>query len=141
MKNPSIIALALACALVGWLAGYNSAGPNEGRWVATGPKNLFVLDTHTGEVKSSVPPAEPEPEPEWSMSCKATREYLLKSEQERQELAAERAQIDEAIEERQRRDPLQSFAVLPRHTLLLTLLIANREGQESAREFLAENCE
>ena len=141
MKNSWIIALALTCALVGWLAGYYSAVPNEGRWVATGPKNMFVLDTHTGEVKSSVPPVEPAPEPEWSMSCEETREYLLESEQELQELEAKQARIDEAIEERQRRNPLDSVSAPPRWFTLSFSMMSNREIQESARAFLSENCE
>ena len=111
--------------------------------MATGPEGMFVLDTHTGEVKSLVPPRvepEPIPEPEWKMSCDETREYLRELEQERQEINADLARIEEAREEILRRDPLGYAPIPPRMFSLYSSGRINSNSQGRARQFLAEEC-
>ena len=49
-----IIGLALACFLAGWLFGSNQSSPgastsSTGRWVMTGPGNVILLNTLTGD--------------------------------------------------------------------------------------------
>ena len=48
-----IAGLALVCFFVGWLFGSNPANPgarSASRWIMTGPGNMFLLNTRTGEI-------------------------------------------------------------------------------------------
>ena len=52
MTWPKIVGLALACFLAGWLFGSNPASPgasSTGRWIMTGPENIILLNTRTGD--------------------------------------------------------------------------------------------
>ena len=77
----------------------------------------------------------------WFRSCEATRERLLELEQEGQELEAKIARVEEAVEERQRRNPLESISTPVHHSVNLLMAIANRKVEEEARAFLSDNCE
>ena len=53
MTKLKVIGVALACFLVGWLFGSNPASPgasSAGRWIMTGPGNVFLLNTRTGDI-------------------------------------------------------------------------------------------
>ena len=55
MTKLKIIGLAGACFLVGWLFGSNPASPgasSTGRWIMTGPGNILLLNTRTGDIWS-----------------------------------------------------------------------------------------
>ena len=142
MTRLKIIGIALLCALAGWLVGSSSVSPNEGRWVATGPQNLFVLDTHTGEVKHLVPSAQPKPEPdaepEWHMSCQETREYLDKLAVERTQRPKE--EHPDPSSSSQPLPPLLSSEETVRMLEELAYLQAKRAQERQAMQHFAERC-
>ena len=68
MTRLKIVGLALACFLAGWLFGSNPASPgasSTGRWIMTGPGNIFLLNTRTGDM--------------WSFSGGSRLNYIPKS--------------------------------------------------------------
>ena len=53
MTRLLIAGLALVCFFVGWLFGSSTANPgarSASRWIMTGPENMFLLNTRTGEI-------------------------------------------------------------------------------------------